>query len=106
MTQSLSTFASLGITALFLALAVLTFRARRSNQKAYNLAAVRATNIAALRWAYEVQVLAASHGASWLPPLPREMTPEYLSGRADAGDNPELAELANLATGLMGGQKE
>jgi hypothetical protein len=85
----------------FLIFSVVAFMARRSERRASNLAAIRETNIAALRWSYEVRTKAAIHG--WeLPPLPREMTPEYLTGRAEEGANPELAKLADLAA-LAGG---
>lgn len=84
---------------LFVVLALLTFRSRRAGNEARDLRAVRATNVAALRWAYQVQALAASNG--WiLPEVPREMTPEYLSGRAEGDRNPELAQLAQLAASM------
>lgn len=90
-----------GLSALlFVILALLTFRSRRSSNEARDLRAVRATNVAALRWAYRVQVLAAVRG--WeLPPIPKEMTPEYLAGKAEGEGNPELAQLAQLASGLI-----
>lgn len=79
-------------------LSLVTFRSRRADRKAGNLASVRETNIAALDWAYSVRAWAASRGLlAQLPPLPKEMTPEYLSGRAEGEDNPELATLADLA---------
>lgn len=87
---------------LFIVFTLATFRARRSDRKAQNLAAIRETNIAAVAWAYRVRALAAANG--WeLPPLPREMTPEYLAGKASDDANPELEMLAKLATGLVPG---
>jgi hypothetical protein len=90
-----------GLSALlFVILALLSFRSRRTSNEARDLRAVRATNVAALRWAYQVQVLAAVHG--WdLPTVPKEMTPEYLAGKAEGEGNPELAQLAQLASGLV-----
>jgi hypothetical protein len=88
---------------LFLIFAVVTFRARRADKRSANLAAIRDTNVAALDWAYRVRALAAVHG--WeLPPLPREMTPEYLAGKAEGDSNPELANLAQMITGLSSNQ--
>lgn len=90
-----------GLSALlFVVLALLSFRSRRSSNEARDLRAVRATNVAALRWAYQVQVLAATRG--WeLPEVPKEMSPEYLAGKAVDEGNPELALLAQLAPGLV-----
>jgi hypothetical protein len=89
-------------TLLFLIFAIVTFRARRADKRAGNLAAVRETNVAAMGWAYQVRVLGAANG--WqLPPLPKEMTPEYLAGRAEGETNPELAQLAQLAGQLLPG---
>jgi hypothetical protein len=93
----LSGFAAL----LFLVLALVSFRARRSDKRAGNLAAIRETNVAALKWSYEVRALAAVHGADWLPPLPREMTPDYLVGKAEGEGNPELAQLADFAAKML-----
>jgi hypothetical protein len=86
---------------LFIILALVTFRARRADRKAGNLAAVRETNVAALEWAYKVRSLAAIHGANWLPALPKEMTPEYLTGKAEGESNPELAQLADFAAKML-----
>lgn len=86
---------------LFIVLALVTFRARRADRKAGNLAAVRETNVAALQWSYQVRTLAAIHGATWLPPLPKEMTPEYLTGKAEGDGNPELAQLADFAAKML-----
>lgn len=84
----------------FLIFSVVAFMARRAERRASNLAAIRETNVAALRWSYQVRTLAAVHG--WdLPMLPREMTPEYLTGRAEEGSNPELAHLAELAGNVI-----
>lgn len=84
---------------LFLIFAIVTFRARRADKRSANLAAIRDTNVAALDWAYRVRALAAVHG--WeLPPMPREMTPEYLAGKAEGDANPELTNLAQMITGL------
>jgi hypothetical protein len=86
---------------LFIILSVVSFRARRSDKRAANLASVRETNIAALSWAYQVRTLAAVNG--WqLPPLPKEMTVEYLAGKAEGEGNPELAGLATFAASVLG----
>lgn len=85
---------------LFIVLTLATFRARRADRRAQNLVAIRETNVAAIAWAYQVRTLAAAHGWT-LPPLPREMTPEYLAGKATDDANPELDVLAKLAEGML-----
>lgn len=91
-----------GLAALFfLIFSIVAFMARRAERRATNLAAIRETNVAALRWSYEVRMLAAVNGWA-LPPLPREMSPEYLTGRAEEGTNPEFAHLAELAAMAAG----
>jgi hypothetical protein len=101
---SLGTLVSALAAVLFIILALATFRARRNSREVTDLRQVRATNVAALQWAYRVQTLAAIKG--WdLPPIPKEMTPEYLIGKSEGNDgNPELAQLAQLASGLIPGQ--
>jgi hypothetical protein len=102
MTASIGPIISGLAAVLFLLLSVLTFRARRADKRAVNLAAVRDTNVAALAWAYRVRALAAING--WeIPPIPKEMTPEYLAGKAEGDSNPELAQLAQLAGQLLPG---
>jgi hypothetical protein len=85
---------------LFVVLSLVTFRARRSDRRAGNLAAVRETNVAAMRWVYDVRMWAAARGLD-LPPLPKELTPDYLAGRAEGENNPELAGLADLAAKML-----
>ena len=86
---------------LFVVLTLATFRARRADKRTANLASVRETNIAALGWAYQVRMLAAANG--WkLPPLPREMTVDYLAGKAEGEHNPELQGLADFAANMLG----
>lgn len=93
------------VSLLFVIFAVVTFRARRADKRAGNLAAIRETNVAALAWSYQVRTLAATNG--WvLPPLPKEMTPEYLAGKAEDNGNPELAVLAQLAGQLLPGAEK
>lgn len=92
-------------TLLFLIFSVVTFRARRADKRAGNLAAVRETNVAVLAWAYQARLKAAANG--WdLPPLPKEMMPEYLAGKAADESNPELAKLAKIAEQLLPGQEK
>ena len=87
---------------LFVVLSLVTFRARRADRRAGNLAAIRETNIAVLAWSYEVRAWAATRGLlNQLPPLPKEMTPEYLTGKAEGEGNPELAQLADFATKML-----
>jgi hypothetical protein len=86
----------------FVVLSLLAFRARRADRKAGNLAAVRETNVAAMRWVYDVRMWAAARGLD-LPPLPKELTPDYLAGRAEGENNPELAGLADLASRMLPG---
>lgn len=88
--------------ALFVVLSLVTFRARRADRRAGNLAAIRETNVKAMAWAYDVRTWAASRGLlEQLPPLPKEMTPEYLSGKAEGEGNPELAQLADFASRML-----
>jgi hypothetical protein len=93
------------VSLLFVIFAVMTFRARRADKRAGNLAAIRETNVAALAWSYQVRTLAAANGWT-LPPLPKEMTPEYLLGKAEDNSNPELAVLAQLAGQLVPGAEK
>lgn len=102
--DSLGPLISALVGLLFIIFSIITFRARRADKRAGNLAAVRETNVAVLAWAYRVRVLAAANG--WdLPALPKEMTPEYLTGRAEGESNPELASLAAIARQLLPGEK-
>jgi hypothetical protein len=99
---TIGTLISALVGLLFVVLSLVTFRARRADRKAGNLAAVRETNIAALAWSYDVRAWAASRGLlSQLPPLPKEMTPEYLTGKAEGEGNPELANLADYAAKML-----
>ena len=99
--NTVSTLISAVAALLFIVLALVGFRARRADRRAGNLAAVRETNVAALAWVYQVRTLAAIHGATWLPALPKELTAEYLSGKAEGEGNPELEMLADLATKML-----
>lgn len=102
--DSLGPLISTLVALLFVVFAIVSFRARRADKRAGNLAAVRETNVAVLAWAYKVRVVAAANG--WeLPALPKEMLPEYLAGRAEGESNPELASLAQIARQLLPGEK-
>lgn len=89
-------------TALFLILALATFRSRRTGREARELRQVKEVNIAVMDWAYRVRMLAAHQGWS-LPPVPKEMTLEYLVGKAEGeGGNVELEQVARLVATLTG----
>jgi hypothetical protein len=98
---SLGTLISALAAVLFVVLALATFRARRTGQEAKDLREARATANAGMRYAYQIQNMAAIKG--WdLPPMPKEMTAEYLIGKSESGGgNVELAQLAQLAQGLI-----
>lgn len=103
--NSVGTLASALAALLFVILGLATFRARRSGQETKDLRTAQAISVAITRWAFQVQMKAAANG--WdLPPIPKEMTPEYLIGKTEKEPNPELAQIAQiaqLATGLLPG---
>lgn len=103
--NSVGTLSSALAALLFVILGLATFRARRSGQEAKDLRVAQATSVAIARWAHQVRMIAAVNG--WdLPPIPKEMTPEYLMGKIEKEPNPELtqiAQIAQLATGLLPG---
>lgn len=98
---AIGTLISALATALFLVLALASFRSRRTGREAKELRQVKEVNIAVLGWAYRVRALAAVSG--WeLPPVPKEMTPEYLMGKAEGESNVELEQVAKLVATLTG----
>lgn len=98
-TGALGTLVSGLTTLLFLILALATFRSRRTGREAKELRQVKEINIAVMAWSYSVRQLAALSG--WkLPPIPKEMTPEYLMGKAESEGNVELAQVAEIMAKL------
>lgn len=98
----LGTLISALATVLFLVLALAGFRSRRTGREAKELRQVKEVNIAVMGWAYQVRLLAAAQG--WqLPVVPKEMTLEYLIGKAEGeGGNVELEQVARLVATLTG----
>jgi hypothetical protein len=81
----------------------ITWWVRRQSREAKDARELKATNIAALRWYYQVSVLAATRGwdtdPAW-PAIPKEMTPEFLTGRAEQSESSTLTQLAEMAESL------
>jgi hypothetical protein len=92
------------VTLLFLLFSLAGWRSRRASREARELRQVKELSIRQAEWIYDVRMLAASRG--WkLPPVPEEMSTDYLQGKAEGEDNAELAQLVtqikNLATGKI-----
>jgi hypothetical protein len=89
------------IALLFFLISLAGWRSRRAGREAKELRQVKEINIAVMSWAYSVRELAAVSG--WkLPQIPKEMTPEYIQGKAEGEGNAELAQLADVLKGLAG----
>lgn len=86
--------------------ALLTLRANRASKKAVDAREAAELGIVMLQWSTKVRRLAATNGwdqePGW-PALPEEATPEYLRGRAAAGDNDELSRFVEIAQKLTKG---
>jgi len=97
--NEIGTLISTLIALLFFLTTLAGWRSRRAGREARELRQVKEINIAAMAWSYEVRTLAAVSG--WkLPAIPKEMTPEYIQGKAEGEDNAELAQLAEVLKGL------
>lgn len=93
-------FSSL-VALLFFLISLAGWRSRRAGREAKELRQVKEINIAAMGYLYEVRMKAATNG--WkLPILPKELTPEYIEGKAEGEDNAELAQLAEVLKGMAG----
>lgn len=83
-------------------LTVVTFIVRRLSQERRDLREMQQVNLAQARFLYKIEFLAASQGwdthTSW-PDKPKELTPEYLAGKAEADGNPELIKYLQQVTG-------
>jgi hypothetical protein len=102
--NEIGTLISSLIALLFFLTTLAGWRSRRASREARELRQVKEINIAAMAWSYEVRQLAAVKG--WkLPALPKEMTPEYIEGKAEGEDNAELAQLAEALKALAKGEK-
>jgi hypothetical protein len=86
--------------------AILTLRGKRKDKEAAEAREAAELGIVMLRWSHRVRRLAATNGwdqdPAW-PDLPEEATPEYLRGKASAGDNEELSRLVEIAQKLTKG---
>jgi hypothetical protein len=90
---------------LFLLVSLAGWRSRRASREARELRQVKEINIAAMEWVYATRLSAAAHG--WkLPAVPKELTVEYLQGKAEGEDNVELAQLAKQMRDLARGDRE
>lgn len=89
------------IALLFFLISLAGWRSRRASREARELRQVKEINIAAMAYLYSVRMKAAANG--WeLPAIPKEMTPEYIEGKAEGEDNAELAQLAQTLKDLAG----
>jgi hypothetical protein len=88
-----------GITVILSVVMYLVGRTSRQNR---HLRDVRETSIVQARRLYAIEHLAARRGwdqdPDW-PQTPRELTPEYLAGRAEASHSSELQTLIHHLTG-------
>jgi len=97
--QSVGTVISSLIAVLFFLITLAGWRSRRASREAKELRQVKEINIAVMDWAYQTRTLAAAQG--WkLPPLPKEMTIEYIAGKAEGEDNAELIQLLEYLKGI------
>jgi hypothetical protein len=91
------------LTFLTFIIGLIGLRAKRKDRQVTDLVAVRDINVELMGWGYRVRTLAASEGWDqhplW-PPLPPKATADYLLGRADATNNPEMQQLGELVKGL------
>lgn len=80
---------------------------RRMSKERSDLREVQTLSIAQARYLFKIELLAAQHGwdtdPQW-PDKPKELSPESLERKAEAG-NPELAKLAELL-GTVGRDKK
>jgi hypothetical protein len=97
--QSVGTLISTLIALLFFLITLAGWRSRRAGREAKELRQVKEINIAVMDWSYQVRTVAAVNG--WkLPPVPKEMTLEYIEGKAEGEDNAELIQLLEVLKGM------
>lgn len=100
----IGTLISALVALLFFLVSLAGWRSRRASREARELRQLKEISIVQNEWVYKARMLAASNG--WqLPPLPKEMTVEYLMGKAEGEDNMELAQLAAQLKDLARGHK-
>ena len=97
--QSVGTVISTLIALLFFLITLAGGRPRRAGREAKELGQVKEINIAVRDWSYQVRTLAAAGGGK-LPPIPKEMTLEYIEGKAEGEDNAELIQLLEVLKGM------
>lgn len=83
-------------------LTVVTFIVRRLSQERRDLREMQQINIVQARYLYRIEYAAARRGwdaePDW-PVKPKELTPEYLAGKAENDGNPELIKYLQQITG-------
>jgi hypothetical protein len=103
--SSLSTLISIITALLFLLVTLATFRTRRIGRENRELRELRVTNVAYARYVYPIELLAAREGwdthPGW-PVKPKELSLDYLAGKAEGEGNAELASLVNIMQSLRG----
>jgi hypothetical protein len=72
---------------------------RRMSKERTDLRDAQTLSVAQARFLFKIELLAARRGwdtdPQW-PARPRELTPEYLEGKAEADGNPELTKFIEL----------
>ncbi|HEY2101483.1 MAG TPA: hypothetical protein VGH72_33805 [Pseudonocardia sp.] len=105
---ALSTLIPILTGVLFLLVTLMTFRTRRLGREARELRELRVTNVAYARRMYAVDLLAAREGwdthPGW-PPIPKELSVDYLAGKAEGEGNIELARIVDVIQALEGQPK-
>lgn len=80
---------------LMFGLSFASWLAKRNNAEARSNREMRAMNVAAVRWIYELDLWAARRGLS-LPDRPKELTADYAAAAAEETPSADLAEVAQL----------
>ena len=105
---SLGTVISALTAILFLLVTLITFRTRRLGREARELRALRATEVAYAHYVHSFEVLAAREGwdthPGW-PVKPKELSVDYLAGKAEGEGNVELAKIVDVIQALEGQTK-
>ena len=106
---SLGTLISALTAILFLLVTLLTFRTRRIGRENRELRELRVTNVAYARYVYPIEMLAAANGwdtdPRW-PTKPKELSLDYLAGKAEGEGNVELANVVAVMQALRGEPNE
>lgn len=102
---SLGTLISALSAGLFLLVTLITFRTRRLGREARELRALRATEVAYAHYVHPIEVLAAQNGwdthPGW-PVKPKELSVDYLAGKAEGEGNVELAKIVSVMQAIQG----